>query len=157
MTVAGEPLEQPGHLNLIQAMRTKVLLFFTNAPPSVREMLSRILQSEDYEARWAAEDREALELAETQHFDLLLLDFNRPLKRALNTLKQLQDMNVFVPIILITEQRTEFNRASAGRVAALIGKPFEVSLLLRTMREVLHALPETAEPDALLHHAPASS
>jgi DNA-binding response OmpR family regulator len=138
-------------------MRTKVLVFFANAPPSVREMLNRILPSENYEARWAANDREALELSQDQRPDLLLLDFSRPLKRALNTLEQLQAVSGSVPVILITEQRTEFQHVVAGRVAALIRKPFEVSMLLRTMREVLNALPGAAKPDALEQHARVSS
>ena len=146
-----------GGLNFIRPMRNKVLMLFANAPPSVREMLNRILQSENYEALWAANDREALELSQDQRPDLLLLDFNRPLKRALNTLERLQAVNAFIPVILIAEQRTRFERAAAGRVAAIISKPFEVSLLLRTMREILNPLPEATEPDALDEHAPAIS
>ena len=138
-------------------MRNKVLVFFANAPPSVREMLNRILQSENNEALWAASDREALELSQDQRPDLLLLDFNRPLKRAINTLEHLEAVNAFIRVILITEQKTEFARAAAGRVAALISKPFEMSLLLRTMREILNPLPEATEPDALDEHAPAIS
>jgi DNA-binding response OmpR family regulator len=134
-------------LNFIPPMRSKVLVFFANAPPPVREMLSRALASEDYDGRWAANEREMLELAQDQHPDLLLLDFNRPLKRTLNTLEQLQAVNTFIPVILITEQRTEFDRAVAGHVTALMRKPFEVSLLLRKMREVLNPLPETAAVD----------
>lgn len=134
-------------------MKNKVLVFFANAPPSPREMLDRILQSENYATLWAATDREALELSRNERPDLLLLDFNRPLKRALNTLEQLQAVNALVPVILIAEQRAEFAPAEAGRVAALIRKPFEVSLLLRTMKEVLHPLPEAAQPDALEQHA----
>ncbi|MBE0541865.1 MAG: response regulator [Verrucomicrobia bacterium] len=134
-------------------MRNKVLVFFANAPPSVREMLNRILESEDYEARWAASEREALDLARQQRPDLLLLDFNRPLRRAWDTLERLQAVNVSVPVILITEQRIEFDRAVAGRVAAFIRKPFEVSTLLRTMRELLDPLSEAAKPDVLKERA----
>jgi DNA-binding response OmpR family regulator len=141
------------HFNFIRPMKDKVIVFFANAPPSVREMLNRILQSENYEALWAANDREALELLQNEHPDLLLLDFNRPLKRALNTLEQLQAVNALVPVILIAEQRAEFAHAEAGRVAALIRKPFAVSLLLQTMRDVLNPLPEAARPDALEQHA----
>ena len=134
-------------------MRNNVLIFFANAPPSVQEMLKRAMASGDYDGRWAANDQEALELWQTEWPDLLLLDLTRPLKRALNTLEQLQAVNAFVPVILITEQETVFEQAVAGRVAALIRKPFEVSLLLRTMREVLDARSEEAKPDALEQHA----
>jgi hypothetical protein len=51
-------------LNFIPPMRSKVLVFFANAPPPVREMLSRALASEDYDGRWAANEREMLELAQ---------------------------------------------------------------------------------------------
>ena len=138
-------------------MRNKVLALFANAPLSVREMLNRILQSENYEARWAAHEREALNLSQDQRPDLLLLDFNRPLKRAMNSLEQLQAVNAFIPVILIAEQRTRFEHAVVGRVAVIISKPFEVSLLLRTLREILKPLPEAIEPDALDEHAPAIS
>ena len=132
-----------GRLNFIRPMSNKVLVYFANAPPSVREMLNRALASADYDGLWAANDREALELSQNQRPDLLLLDFNRPLKRAMNVLEHLQAVNACVPIILIAQQRSKFEHAVAGRVAALISKPFEVSLLLRTMRHVLDALPET--------------
>lgn len=138
-------------------MKNKVLVFFANAPPSLREMLNRILQSENYETLWAASDREVLELLQDQWPDLLLLDFNRSLKRAMNTLKQLQAVNAFVPVILVAEQRAEFAHAEAGRVAALIRKPFAVSLLLQIMRDVLNPLPEAAQPDAQEQHAHSSS
>jgi DNA-binding response OmpR family regulator len=61
----------------------------------------------------------------------------------MNVLEHLQAANACVPIILIAQQRSKSEHAVAGRVAALISKPFEVSLLLRTMRHVLDALPET--------------
>jgi len=134
-------------------MKNKVLMFFASAPPSLREMLSRMLQSENYEARWTDDEQEAISLAQRQRFDLLLLDFNRPLKRALNALEQLRSVNPFAPVILIIERNTECERAVAGRFAALIRKPFAVSLLLEIMREVLTPLPEAAKSDALEQHA----
>lgn len=144
-------------LNIIRPMKNKVLVFFANAPASVREMLNRVLQSENYRPLWAATSREALELARNEHPDLLLLDFNRPLnrplKRAFNVWEQLQAVNAFAPIILIAEPRTDLETAEANRVAALIRKPFEVSLLLRTMREVLSPLPEAATRNAPSRHA----
>jgi DNA-binding response OmpR family regulator len=136
-----------GRINFIPPMRNKVLVFFANAPASVRRMLSRAPASEDYDARWVANEREVLELAQDQHPVLLLLGFTRPLKRTLNFLEQLQAVNAFAPVILITEQRTEFDRAVAGHVTALMPKPFEVSLLLQKIREVLNPLPETAAVD----------
>jgi DNA-binding response OmpR family regulator len=131
-----------GRLNFIRPMSNKVLVYCANAPPSVREMLNRALASGDYDGLWAVNDRKALELSQNQRPDLLLLDFNRPLRRAMGALEQLQSVNACVPIILIAQQRIEFEHPVARRVAALICKPFEVSLLLRTMRQVLNALPE---------------
>ena len=131
-----------GRLNFIRPMSNKVLVYFANAPPSVREMLNRALASGDYDGLWAVNDREALELSQNQRPDLLVLDFNRPLRRVVNALEQLQAVNACAPIILIAQQRTEFEHAVASRVVTLISKPFEVSLLLRTMRQVLNALPE---------------
>lgn len=123
-------------------MRNKVLVFFANAPPMLREMLNRALVSGDYDGLWAANDREVLELMHKQRPDLLLLDFNRPLGRVMSALEQLLSMNACIPIILIAQKQTEFEHPVARRVAALISKPLEVSLLLRTMRQVLNALPE---------------
>lgn len=127
-------------------MRNQVLLFFAHAPPSVGDLLLRALAPAGYAGRWAANEREMLTLAQNQRSGLLLLDFNWPLRRTLNALEQLQAVNAFVPVILITEQRIRFERAVAGRVAALIHKPFAVSLLLRTMGAVLNPLSEAAQP-----------
>lgn len=134
-------------------MKNKVLVFFANAPDSFCEMLRRILPSEDYEPLWATNEREALELSRNQQPDLLLLNFNRPLKRAMPSLKQLQAASGFVPVILITENEAGFDPAEAVRVAALIRKPLEVSLMLRTMSEVFHPLSQPAQPDVFERHA----
>ena len=74
-------------------MNYKVLILFVDAPPSVREMLDRVLASEDYDGRWVASDRELVELLQSQRPDLMLLDFNRPLRRAVSILEQLQAVN----------------------------------------------------------------
>jgi DNA-binding response OmpR family regulator len=138
-------------------MKNKVLVFFVNAPASVREMLSRVLRLENYEPLWATNEQESLEFSRNQQPDLLLLDFNRPLKRVMNRLEQLQAASGFVPVILITENKTGLERTEAGRVAALIRKPFEVSLLLRTMSEVLHPVLKPAQPEAREQHSHAPS
>lgn len=138
-------------------MRNNVLMVFANAPPGVREILSRALAAEGYTGRWAVNDQEVLALLQHQRPDLVVVDFKPPLKRAMNTLEQLEAINPFVPIILITEQSTASMHTVADHVAGLIRKPFDVSLLLQTMRDVLEALPVVTEPDALHDHATLAS
>lgn len=101
------------NLGFIWPVKNKVLVFIADVLAWVREMLSRILPSENYEPLWATNERGALGLSRNQQPDLLLLDFNRPLKRVMNSLELMQCASGFVPVILITENNAGFERAEA--------------------------------------------
>ena len=122
-------------------MRTKVLL--VDDDPSVVAALTGVLRSEGYDVIQAFDG-----LAALQHFHtvggaaIVLLDLNMPVKGGWDTFEQLTAINPLLPIIVITARPDQYALADATGVAALMGKPIEIPLLLETMRQLLTEPPE---------------
>ena len=51
--------------------------------------------------------RDALELAENQHFDLIILDENMPGLTGLETLSRIKQVKPHIPVIMITKSEEE--------------------------------------------------
>ena len=122
-------------------MKTKVLLVDDDV--SVVAALSGVLRTEGYDVIQAFDGHAAL-----QHFHtvggaaIVLLDLNMPVQGGWDTFEQLAAINPLLPIIVITARPDQYALADAAGVAALMGKPIEIPLLLETMRKLLAEPPE---------------
>ena len=122
-------------------MKTKVLLVDDDV--SVVAALSGVLRTEGYDVIQAFDGHAAL-----QHFHtvggaaIVLLDLNMPVQGGWDTFEQLTAINPLLPIIVITARPDQYPLADAAGVAALMGKPIEIPLLLETMRQLLTEPPE---------------
>ena len=122
-------------------MKTKVLLVDDDV--SVVAALSGVLRTEGYDVIQAFDGHAAL-----QHFHtvggaaIVLLDLNMPVQGGWDTFEQLAAINPLLPIIVITARPDQYALADATGVAALMGKPIEIPLLLETMRQLLTEPPE---------------
>ena len=109
----------------------------------IRQSLLKLLQKEDYEVVLAAEGIEALDKLERQRVDLLLLDLNLPNKSGWDVFERITSTTPLLPIIIITGREKQTELAVAAGVGALMQKPLDVSLLLKTISELLQEPPET--------------
>ncbi len=75
--------------------------------------------------------------------DLLLLDLNLPDSNGWVTLKWLTEVNPLLPTIIITGRSNQRELAEKSGADALMEKPLDVPLLLRTIRELLDEPLET--------------
>jgi hypothetical protein len=66
-----------------------------------------------------------------------VLDLNMPVKNGWDTFERLTNSHPLVPIIIITARPNQLFLATAAGVGALLEKPFDMSLLLRTMDRLL--------------------
>lgn len=114
-----------------------VLALLLEANGIVRFKLSGALEEEGYVVIWAATVEEAVKTSANHHIDLLLVDFNQPLKPGEELFPRLKMINPGIPMVLITEQKTDFEPATAGRVGAVLEKPFRVASLIHTMNALL--------------------
>ncbi len=108
---------------------------------SMRQMVSFTLKGAGHDVVEAPDGEEALRLAKSKKFNLVLTDVNMPkmdgiaLTRELRTLPDYK----FVPILTLTTESGQ-DKKSAGKEAGATGwivKPFNPEKLLSTVQKVL--------------------
>jgi DNA-binding response OmpR family regulator len=125
-------------------MTKRVLL--VEGEHSIRAALEKVLRDENYEVLLGETGPEATARYSAGRVDLLLLDLNLPGGNGWATLEWLTRVNLLVPLIIITGCCHERELAEKAGADALMEKPLDVPLLLRTIRELLD---ETRESRAL--------
>jgi CheY-like chemotaxis protein len=115
--------------------KAKILL--VDDDPAIRQILVRLLNDEGFTVLTAANGLEALVLASSAKFDLVLLDLNMPVKDGWETFEQLSADNPLMPIILITARPNQFFPALASGAGALLEKPLDFTKLFQTIRDLL--------------------
>jgi len=120
-------------------MRKTILLADDDA--SVQTMIRRVLESEHYRVLLASSGREAASQFLNGPPDLVLLDLNMPDKDGWEAWRIMDTLHPFVPVIVITARPNQYEQAKRMRIEALMEKPLDLPLLLRTIRRLL------VEPD----------
>ena len=104
---------------------------------SIRESLSKILGVENYEVVVVENGQEAIEKHGAQRIDLLILDLNMPVINGWVTLEWLASVNPLLPVIIITGRSNQHALAEKAGADALMEKPLDVPVLLKTVRELM--------------------
>jgi two-component system KDP operon response regulator KdpE len=123
---------------------TRVLL--VDDEPDVRHSVGRSLQVMGYELDVAANGAEGLEMVETRHPDVVLLDLAMPTMSGLSALERLRTWSK-VPIIVLSVMGEEDDKVRALEAGAddYLTKPFGMQELNARIRLALrHARPEPA-------------
>ena len=116
-------------------MKAKILLADDDA--AVLAALSAALASEGFEVIIARDGREAIERFREGHIDIALLDLNMPLKGGWEAFERLTMIHPLLQVIVITARPDQYPLAAAAGVAALMEKPLDLPLLIRTIDELL--------------------
>jgi two-component system chemotaxis response regulator CheY len=108
---------------------------------TMRQMISFTLGSAGHEVIQANDGAEALALARTRKFDLVIADVNMPNMDGISLVKSLRDLPdyKFTPILMLTTESQE-TRRQAGRTAGATGwivKPFNPEQLLTVVKKVV--------------------
>ncbi len=104
---------------------------------SVSASLGRVLEAEDYDVVFARDGYEAATKYLTAPFDLALLDLNMPRMDGWQAYEWIGKLHPLVPIIITTARPNQFERAVAAGADALMEKPLDLPLLLKTVKELL--------------------
>ncbi len=121
---------------------TRVLL--VDDEPDVRHSVGRSLQVMGYELDVAANGAEGLEMVETRHPDVVLLDLAMPTMSGLSALERLRSWSK-VPVIVLSVMGEEDDKVRALEAGAddYLTKPFGMQELNARIRLALrHARPE---------------
>ena len=108
---------------------------------SMRQMVSFTLKAAGHTVMDAEDGQQALNIAKTQSFDLVLTDVNMPIMDGLTLTKELRDLPDyrFTPILILTTEAGK-EKKQEGRAAGATGwlvKPFNPDQLLATIKKVL--------------------
>jgi two-component system, chemotaxis family, chemotaxis protein CheY len=108
---------------------------------AMRQMVEVTLTSAGYDVQQAQDGREALKIAGSDSFDLVMIDVNMPDMDGLTLVRELRGMASYkhTPLLMLTtEASTE--RKMQGREAGATGwivKPFNPDKLIATVAKVL--------------------
>ena len=121
-------------------MKRKIMVVDDDA--QVRQSLRKLLQAEGYDVVLAAEGPQALALYEPKSIDLMLLDLNLPGTSGWDVFERVTSLNPLLPIVIITGRGQQLKLAGAAGVGALMEKPLDIPMLLRTIADLLAEPPE---------------
>ena len=132
------------------------LILIADDDPVVHESLGLYLSSEGYEHQSAHDGQQALEMFESLHPDLMVLDLMMPKVSGLDVCRQIRQNNS-VPIIMLTAKGEEIDRILGLELGAddYIVKPFSPREVLARIKAVLRRFSEKAgEEDSSIIRLP---
>ena len=129
-----------------QASAPRKTILVVDDDDAVRRGLRGVLVMEGYEVITANNGLQAVAVFRRQSCDLALLDMNMPLLNGWGAIGGLKALAPKLPIIVITARPDQRTLAREAGVE-LMGKPLDLSLLLRRIRDLL-ATTACAEPSS---------
>ena len=104
----------------------------------VRDMIVEITESLGYEVLEAQNAREAIEMVQKNHIDLILLDINMPGARGNHFLKFIRSRKVRIPVIIVSGylEKDILRQISELEVPAVLTKPLRVDRLQEELDKI---------------------
>jgi DNA-binding response OmpR family regulator len=104
--------------------------------PRLREALARSLSVRGHHVDQAATHEEAVNVATTRHYDLLLIDINLPDATGWDVLRDLKTTGKEIPAIVISALPPSAARIREFRPIGVLHKPFPIEALMRLVRPI---------------------
>lgn len=99
------------------------------------------LKNKGYDVVTVSNGRDALDLLDREHFDLIMLDENMPGLSGLETLTHIHQSHPDVPVIMITKSEEEnlMNQAIGNQISDYLIKPVNPMQILLSLKKNLHS------------------
>ena len=112
-----------------------------------RKIISKMLEHGGYHAEMAEDGEQALDMLESKHYDMMILDLNMPVYGGLEVMKIYRASNIHsprTPVAILTANATveAIKECEEAGVDAYLSKPVDAVTLLETVTR-LTALPQT--------------
>jgi CheY-like chemotaxis protein len=121
------------------AQQTRIIgkrILLVEDDPGARASIKLLLAIDRHEVVEATGGAEALELLQSQPFDLVILDYFMPGMRGSQLARHIRHIAPSLPIVMITAYLDKL-AASDKPVDAVIGKPFSIEDLRRAIAKLL--------------------
>lgn len=107
--------------------------------PRIAALLEKGLRAQGFTTTLSGNGQEAVDLAQSRDFDLLVLDLDLPDKDGLTVLKELRNQDKNLPVIILTACSDTSDKASGFASGAndYLTKPFSFKELLTRIRSQL--------------------
>jgi DNA-binding response OmpR family regulator len=127
-----------------------VKLLVVEDDKTVGQYVKRGLEEQQYIADWVTDGAEALRVATTIPYDLIILDLRLPGMTGIEVLRTLRDRGLTLPVLVLTAQDSVEFKVDALRAGAddYVTKPFSFEELLARV-EALSRRPKTLTARAL--------
>jgi len=121
---------------------------------SIKDVVTLNLELEDYEVISTDSGKDALQLYDQQHFDLIILDVMLPDISGLQVCEVIRLKDKNIPVIIVSAKDTSTDRIAGLKFGAddYLVKPFNLEeLLIRVEKLISRANPERSEDIAEYH------
>lgn len=111
---------------------------------NIRMLLRECLECDGYDVTTASGGTEALGFLSHTEFDLIFLDVRMPEVSGTEVLRQMRQMGVSTPVVMITAFGTVKNAVECTQLGAVayLQKPFTENRIRQVLEEVLDSRPE---------------
>jgi two-component system OmpR family response regulator len=122
---------------------------------NIRNLLTTCLELEGYHVATAVDGREALQVVQNHRFDLIFLDVKMPEISGTEVLRQIRQLNILTPVIVMTAFGTVKNAVECTRLGAVayLQKPFTAEKVRAVLGEITHSADNPAGLRSLLERA----
>jgi len=121
------------------AVASPIRVLLVDDEPSIRRALRTPLNEMGFSTTEASRGEEAIQLLQSQNFDIVLLDVNMPGIGGMKTLARLRSMAPRLPILMLTVVDGEEEKVAALESGAddYITKPFSIREVIARMRSAV--------------------
>ena len=105
---------------------------------AILNMLKRGLEDEDFVVDTAINGEDGEYMAETNHYDVIILDWMLPNKEGIEVLKSIREKGILTPVLMLTAKDTTDNKIQGLNSGAddYLAKPFSFDELLARLNAI---------------------
>jgi two-component system, OmpR family, copper resistance phosphate regulon response regulator CusR len=102
----------------------------------IAAFIEKGLQKNGFDTAIATDGEQALQMAESNDFDMLLLDLGLPIKDGWTVLQELRDRGKKIPVIIVSARDDIEGKRTGLQNGAIsyVTKPFRFNVLLQSVR-----------------------
>ena len=117
-------------------MREKGNLLLVEDDLAIREAMTHVLETENYEVSSARSSREAFSRFKEKRIDVVLLDLSLGDEEGWLVFLKFKELRPDLPIIVTSGRTDELTNSHASKASAVLEKPFDVVVLLGLLDQI---------------------